>query len=322
MHTPGVTPSLTHSDTMPHRFALALLLLTGCFRNHGTTDEGPADDGGIGRDGGAWTSCREADLGGRTGDPCTFEDACFGDGPCTGTSVRCVGGRLEIERTTDPTCPTSCDELAALEGDPRSRTCAVDFGTCALPTSECCVGTYRCDGGFVVLLGETCDTDCAASDVCASWSPPPPEAIPCTSDGDCDASAGAYCLPPRGDPGCGICSTAERTCASDADCPEGTHCEEYEPACPTCDGTMPTACFEDCVPGGCPAGLECSAGGACVPLRCDTGAIDCPENFRCTGFSDDGCVRLGCESATECDCGSCIGGQCYEGPGTCELPRA
>jgi len=308
---------------MLHRAALTLLLLlTGCFRNHGITDD-RVTDGGTGRDGGAWTSCREADLGGRTGDPCTFEESCFGDGPCTGTSVRCVSGRLRIERTVDPSCPTSCADLEASDDDPSGQRCEADLGTCTVAIDECCAGSFRCEGGFVTQVGTTlCDTDCAGSSVCPGWTPPPPGAVPCTNDGDCDPDVGDYCLPPGEDAACPVCRVDESTCVNDADCPDGSHCAEYDPGCPLCDGTLPTTCFEDCVAGGCPDGQECSEGGACVPLRCDTGAIACPENFRCTGFSGDGCLRLGCESDGDCDCGSCIDSRCYEGPGTCELPRA
>lgn len=303
------------------RLLFALLLLTGCFREHGAGDA-PTRDGGLPPDGGAWTTCRAADEGGgREGDPCTFSERCFGDGPCRGTTTSCVDGRLHIEHMVDEGCPTSCADL--VEGsDPSGRACETDFGTCTIAVDACCIASFRCEGGFVVQVGASaCDTECGGTELCGSGSPPPPEAVVCTGDSDCDSSAGAYCLPPGEDPGCGVCSVAERDCESSADCPDATHCEEYEPPCSSCDGSTPSACVEDCVPGGCPDRQQCVEG-ACVPLRCDTGAIECPQNFRCDGTTDDGCARLTCTLDTDCDCGSCVSGRCYPGPGTCELPRA
>jgi len=305
---------------MLHRLTLALLLLTGCFRNHGAG--GDDRDGGRAMDGGAgpWRDCYEADVFGREGDPCDFEGACFGDGPCTSSTNRCLDGRVDVQRTTDPTCPTSCADLEGLELTTTHR-CEVDFGTCTLALDECCVGSFRCEGGFVRQVGATaCDSDCGETGVCESWAPPPPEGVPCTADSDCDSAATEYCLPPGESPACPVCSPDERSCLSDADCPDGTHCAEYEPVCPPCDGIAPTTCFENCVPGGCPDGETCTPGGGCTPLRCESGAVECPDNHRCTGGGDDGCARLACERDSDCDCGSCISGLCYDGPGVCRRP--
>ncbi len=303
---------------MLHRLTLSLLLLTGCFRNHGAGgDDAPGTDGGTG----PWLTCYDADVFGAPGDPCDFDDACYGDGPCTGVTTRCIDGRVDVERMTAPGCPTSCDEFI-LARRPTGMPCEF-AGTCTVAIDECCVGSFECDGGFVRQVGATaCDSDCGETSVCEGWAPPPPEGVPCTADSDCDPAAFEYCLPPGVSPDCPVCTTDERTCASDADCPAGTHCAEYEPVCPPCDGIAPTACFENCVPGSCPEGQTCVEGGGCVPLRCDTGAIDCEENFRCTGAGDDGCARLACERDSDCDCGSCISGVCYDGPGVCREPSA
>ncbi|MBW2461848.1 MAG: hypothetical protein JRH11_09385 [Deltaproteobacteria bacterium] len=129
-----------------------------------------------------------------------------------------------------------------------------------------------------------------------------PNSIPaCRIDTDCECgmcSLGSIC----GGVGC----AAE--CGSDDDCTDGwcaTGC------CPYCVPSCPTTA--------CAAGTRCDeATGRCNRIPCDDPEGQaCTTNFRCV---DGGCRRIECATDTDCDCGTCAQGGCYDRPGQCCPP--
>ena len=87
-------------------------------------------------------------------------------------------------------------------------------------------------------------------------------------------------------------------CQGDAQCTPGLICATG-------------ACVAPCTQGSCPAGLECRAGGRCMPIPCSAPqAAVCPQNHRCS-TSSGACERQLCTSRAQCDSGVCFQGRCF-----------
>lgn len=205
---------------------------------------------------------------------------------------------------------TSCVAYLDGGGSPDDP-CAPSFGMCS--DGEGCCNTYTCEDGHVVETPPLCDGPCILRGTCAGYVPPPPDRMRCRTDADCgDPDMG--CLPP-GEPEppcCGICFEPPRECGDGLDCSIGNVCESTPVTC-SCSGPA-TSCVPDCRLGSCAGTDVCDVGtGLCRPPRCDEGA-ECPPSATCTGGE---CVRRTCTADSDCDCGACVDGRCYEGEGSC-----
>jgi len=120
------------------------------------------------------------------------------------------------------------------------------------------------------------------------------------------------CVPPGGDPPCGVCLVVASTCTSDSDC-------QADGASLICDVQAGCICPPDaksCIPGctdtsDCKVGEVCAAH-HCVPASCQNDG-DCPTDFQCGGRI---CGRKTCATDASCS-GTCVTGFCYSTPGTC-----
>jgi len=112
------------------------------------------------------------------------------------------------------------------------------------------------------------------------------------------------------DPCCGLISACVAGCSAES-CAADERCEA--------DGL--------CTPIACDDGFACADGSACVPggagsdphgcraIPCDeAGALACPLLHECAGGT---CQRSTCENDSDCECGNCIGSQCWEQPWYC-----
>ncbi len=180
------------------------------------------------------------------------------------------------------------------------------------------------DAASDALSDVTGDT---AGDATAPYCPgssPPPLADSCRSDADCDGQT--FCRYP-GQEVCGICRRPDNTCdiaAPSTSCGDGLVCISRLPACP-CSSEAGTYCVPSCAanPSSCGA-AACLPSGLCAPESCLDQGVECRTNFDChpqqTGADAKGCVRRGCAADTDCECGACVFGRCYEVPGVCSLP--
>ncbi|WP_157069760.1 hypothetical protein [Sandaracinus amylolyticus] len=295
----------------------AALVMGGCFGAHGRGDDadaGPLGDGGLVGDCAAASAAPE-------GAPCVDGLHCDDFGSCgPSTTIRCVDGRLRrMSRIcSPPPRARDCDEYARFAGGPVLCD-AAEFVGCTRDEGDCCFTRIDCEGGMVVetrLCG-----DCEGE--CPGYTPPPPEHPICTSSVACE---GFPCVPPGTPRACGICRPAEHQCEVDGDCGPGSFCVERAASC-LCDGATQRVCEIDCRTAEsdpCAAGERCGSDGRCRVLSCE-GEWTCGVNQRCTPGADaptdaHGCSRVACDTALDCDCGACIDGLCYDGPGTCEPP--
>jgi hypothetical protein len=225
-----------------------------------------------------------------------------------------------VTRICSPAPVRDCAEYLARGGVPGVFCLDDQFEGCTLDEGDCCARRIDCVGGVVV--DQRACGDCV-DDVCPGYAPPPPEHPTCTSTLACE---GLPCVPPGTPRGCGFCRPAEHECEGDGDCGPGSFCVERPASC-LCDGATQRVCEIDCRTAEsdpCAAGERCASDGRCRPLSCE-GEWACGVNLRCTPGADaitdaHGCSRLACDTALDCDCGSCIDGLCYDGPGTCEPP--
>ncbi len=131
-----------------------------------------------------------------------------------------------------------------------------------------------------------------------------PTSVPaCRVDSDCPTECGSCTVGSV----CGGVGCATE-CSSDSDCAEGwcsTGCCSY--------------CVSPCPDTPCPEGRRCdTTTGRCGIIPCDDPeAPPCGTNTRCT---DGSCQRLACTTDTDCDCGTCASGYCYDRPGQCCPP--
>jgi hypothetical protein len=172
----------------------------------------------------------------------------------------------------------------------------------------------------------------------------------------CDTSpcwpASACPIPPSmcGTINTGTGSSDPTECTSDDDCPPDGICVTTFSGCPQCPHRAcqypPPLCIEE--PDSCGTTAVCQADGTCAPLSCDDGyacgdgsrcAVGsaradghgcelipcddgwmCEENTRCTAPTEPashGCIKLECQSDTDCDCGYCVNGACRSSLGMC-----
>ncbi len=112
------------------------------------------------------------------------------------------------------------------------------------------------------------------------------------------------------DPCCGEVSVCVPRC-TDTSCGEGMRCGSNV----TCEA-IPCADGYDCPEGSrCEGGAPTGDAHGCVIIPCDEpGALACPELFDC---EDKTCQRSMCERDSDCSCGNCLGGQCWNTPWFC-----
>ncbi|MEZ4265572.1 MAG: hypothetical protein R3F39_04275 [Myxococcota bacterium] len=158
---------------------------------------------------------------------------------------------------------------------------------------------------------------------CPGFSPPP-LADSCRSEADCDGLT--FCRYP-GQQVCGICRHPENNCdiaSPSTSCGEGQVCVSRLPFC-ACSSEEGTYCELSCAanPSSCGT-AACLPSGFCAPESCLDDGVDCPTNFVCSPQSASadakGCARRTCATDAACDCGACVFGRCYEGPGICSPP--
>lgn len=315
----------THSS-LPLFFALC----TGCFGSHGD----PGDDAGVPpADGGSvWTECFDALNGARDGDACDFDESCGDvlpgcDGEDRGREVLCLSGRVQFFERTCTLAPwESCSAYLEGGGVPGSP-CTEGFGVCTdEPGEDCCARSVTCEGGIVSDV-VACASECGETMDCEGYDGPPADARTCRDAAGCDSIES--CVPPGVSVCGGACQITPDECDADADCPDDHICLEHRVAC-ACDAGVGHSCVPRCTADGCEDGFTCSDAGWCEPARCTDG-FACAHNMRCLdepplGFPDPnvdvhGCERLACEGDADCDCGACVEGRCYDGPGVCEPPR-
>ncbi len=302
-----------------------------CPTCDGGVGQDAGHDGGVPRDAGpAWRSCGDALAHGRDGDACAFSDTCgqSGTGFCACSVQASCDGTLHLD-TACPTCdagaPTgwrTCDLFRTEGGNPGDPCDPSSFMPCA--NGRVCCDTYVCDPttATVIVRPVECASVCVPlMNLCPGTMPPDPSAMLCRSSADC---GGPLCLPPGASAGCGPCRMPEHDCTADPDCAPGDVCVSTVLAC-TCTGEPSTLCGPSCTGGGttCAAGERCDPSGHCVALSCATGYA-CGSNTRCDvgapGADEHGCVRQTCTVDAECDCGACVEGRCYDGPGQCTYP--
>ncbi len=305
------------------------LTLTGCFDVHGRVGD---EDAGAPIDSGRFfTDCWAALSGGENGDACSFDDSC-GDvlpgcgEPEPGREVACLGGRLQFFTRTCTLAPWErCEDYVAdypHDGFPGAACIEETFGECAETIDPCCRVVVTCRGG-AVHEEHDCHDGCVEGPTCEGYAPPPPEFAPCRSTGDCASSES--CVPPGVPRACGICAPVPLECDGAADCGEGEVCVRENVPC-SCEPVLGALCRPACTTDSCAEGERCGSDGACEPIACDEGWV-CPDNTRCSAETGPalavdahGCFRIACASDIDCDCGACIDGLCYDGPGTCQPP--
>lgn len=301
------------------------LTVAGCFDTHGRPSD---DDAGVPPP--PFTSCREALDHGENGDPCDFDGSCgdalpgCGGMDPFGREVMCLGGRLTFFERTCTLAPWErCEDYVAdfpHEGFPGAACIQATFGECVEPTEDpCCDVVVTCRDG-VVIEERLCRHGCGP--YCDGYEPLPPELVPCRGSSECES--GESCVPPGAPPVCAICQPVPSECDGDADCGAGEVCVAVSLPC-SCEPVLATLCLAACTEGSCPEGERCEDG-HCRPIHCSEGYA-CPANTRCetehppVGESDaHGCWRLPCASDADCDCGACVNGLCYDGPGFCRPP--
>lgn len=299
-------------------------MASGCFGSHADGDSPDAGPAPV--DGGVWTECFDALVRGSEGEPCNFATSCSEpscDESYPGREVLCLDGWLRfVERICTIAPWTSCEEYLPY-GHPGDYCDASRFEACAVPSDDpCCTRNVRCGGSFVIDE-VVCLEGCVMQPACEDYASPPPELPACRSASQC--AEGEACVPPGASRGCGgACRTPMRECATDAECEAGSVCVEELIAC-SCDGGPDTVCRPPCTAGSCLEGETCGPDGVCAPTSCEDGYA-CPPNTACAAPGDagpedaHGCVRRACDGDADCECGVCLDGQCFSGPGVCRLP--
>jgi hypothetical protein len=153
-------------------------------------------------------------------------------------------------------------------------------GSAGAPDGSC----SSCDGGF---------------GYCPSVSP---VSNPCRSDAEC---GGKKCFPPiesyceGAAGGCGQC-TPNEVCQGPDSCFLYRHCV------PKCTSTS------------CPAGYSCGSDGLCARSDCSQ-APACGTNQACVVGKtiENDCEQRKCAADADCDCGTCVNGECHKAPGQC-----
>jgi hypothetical protein len=171
----------------------------------------------------------------------------------------------------------------------------------------------------------------AASAPAASCPTPQCPFTCCQAMPQCTDFMKPLCVPYGQSPGCGICLDVW-PCQTDDDCllhldggwPPGGPGGYPVPPGPVCDYPgdygMCGSCMggKGCINGcasdaGCREGQVCTAAHHCVARPC-AGDADCPLQFSCVSGS---CARTTCSVDGDCPHGFCVGGECFEGYGTC-----
>lgn len=304
----------------PLRLLCSLALLVGCSKSFaGGTDasleDASLEDRSVVDSGRVPLSCEDA-LRSPEGSACAFMGACASVSPCR--SLDCVGGMTRDQPILCADAGTgwaSCEEFLASEDVP-GVACMEGFGACQTPIDACCSTVFSCQEGIVVVDGLICLEPCEMLALCDDYSPPFPPRDTCTDQAQCDA--GEACVAPHG-VGCGPCVDLVATCASDADCSDSDVCVPTTDPC-MCAGPG-SECIARCDDASCGDGERCEDG-RCLVQACTDG-YECPPNLDCGfggGGDAHGCIRRGCASERDCDCGACIDGVCARGPGICALP--
>jgi hypothetical protein len=134
----------------------------------------------------------------------------------------------------------------------------------------------------------------------------------CSSDGDCQA--GARCLfsqPPA--IGGVIIDCRNHPCAT------GTVCVVRAMSF-SCIAPCNAAAAPPCQSGVCAPGERFTDALGCRPLTCaEMPGFDCGPDSKCDPASaksaaDSGCARMQCKTSSDCPCGTCTQGLCYEHP--------
>jgi hypothetical protein len=215
-------------------------------------------------------------------------------------------------------------ELGYCPGEvPRSgyAPCATDAncsGSTPLCRNEPYSGSGLCGACFQPPEPCTSDASCAAG-VCAPFTDPCAcsaglricvaacTATSCASDEEC-ASSG-HCVP--------------RSCAADWTCQQGYRCSTPEAGSADKHGCEPVLCTDGYT---CPSGFTCSPEvrasrdpHGCSAIHCsEPDGYVCPVNRDCVASSPgNGCVTRQCKISSDCECGTCRGGTCANGPGIC-----
>jgi hypothetical protein len=254
---------------------------------------------------------------------CTASDDDGGSVATEGSASAATEATSTTSATGTTASPTSATAGTSASGSSASATdvTATDsMSSTSGPTSDASA-TVSTSGDVTGTV--TSATTTGSGGVCPGYMPP---AEPCLADAEC--SNGASCAPPGLPQPCGFCESAQRECDPDAamDCGAGEVCETYTPQC-ACDSEPGTRCVRDCRgdPTVCGDEQPCGADGVCEPPRCTQPFVACPASATCDpddpGADELGCVRRPCVDDGDCDCGSCLAGLCFDGPGSCELPR-
>jgi hypothetical protein len=291
---------------------------TGAAGSGGTGSGGVADGSG-GISGGAGGTAGNGGLGGvNGGGGATHDEVCEGTAPvpmgypiCE-TSADCPsGGDL---CTTGPSLQT-CGAC-----HPPFDECATDADCSESTTNTVCVPTEpdpcSCGGGTGMTCAPTCGNDsCRGDETCESDG----HCRPTSCEAGYHCPEGSICDPKQPDAhGCSpaSCETDGFTCPSGSTCDPGVDADEHDCRVQNCD-TEGVPCGDDeiCDP------QNAVGKSGCRPTTCDEG-YQCPLNERCNPASESyrHCEGLTCNRDTDCDCGVCANGVCFNRPLICVPP--
>lgn len=343
--------------------SLFAALLVGC----------PDNNTGTGGDGGA-----SADAGGKGGGTggvvdlgCSADQQCASGEICDLATGDCVAG---LDCSGNPGRCSFCDDASTGCGFVEQAYCDDSAGVCRRPKSTCgaCASDAECgrneDNGLPNkcidgFCAEGCG-QCPAGFQCTSGG-----CVPAPNAGSCDGAI--LCPDGQGCPDGTRCSdlgVCLSICDGDGECPAGKICwldpgpllGQCIDGCPRgetrtvggveevchANGRFGPLCPTEGATTGCPAGLECGAGGVCLlpgcqsdndcnvaRTYCDTTTGECVEG--CNSDDDCGAFEL-CETATNtckaqgcrgkdvsCNLGEwCCGHEVYDDASTCPAPVA
>ena len=267
----------------------------------GTGGAGASGSGGTGGQGGQGGSAGQLGVGGH-GSGSGGSTGSGGSGGAKGSGIVLLYCPGETQWTGYTLCATAADCTAGMpncQSAPYGSTC----GTCSRPTSPCAVDT-DCTTGVCAPFTGPCSCQggllgCAAA--CTATS--------CPSDQQCATSG--HCVP--------------RPCTGNWTCDAGFRCNAGAAGADV-HGCEPVPCG-----GGfaCPTGFLCGAdAGAskdqhgCSIVHCgQTGGYVCPANADCSATqTGSGCVTRKCKISSDCQCGTCILGNCAIRPDICLPP--